>query len=225
MFDVSDAHRFRKSVAGLCMILCPVLFLAASIVAPGFDSDEAAFAALIAESPDAFAASQALALAGWALFVPAVLGLMHMLRERGTTEGHLGGLLAIVGTVAAIAQTGSGLALWQAGSAEQTAALMTALNDSTLATVVLFILPLGVTLGAVVLGWALYRMHFAEPWVATAVGGAGILFAIGSVAYSQAIYIAASAVLLAGFGMLGRRVLSESVEDWDHTPQLAAGTR
>src|SRR5688572_1837926 len=99
MSYVSDAHRFRKTMAGLCMIGAPVLFLASSLIAPGFDSDEATFVGKIAGDAEAFATSQILLLCGWALFIPIVMSLMHMLREKGAGEGHLGGSLAIIGTI------------------------------------------------------------------------------------------------------------------------------
>lgn len=225
MFDVSDAHRFRKTIAGLCMILAPVFFLAASIVTPGFDSSERAFAELITSDRDAFGAAQALAFAGWALFIPAVLGVVHMLRERGVAEGHLGGLLALLGAVGGIAQCGAGLAMWQSGPTQQVAGLLVGLGDSVAATVLLFVLPFGVTLGTILLAWGLYRRRFAPTWMAACLGLAGIVFAIAALTYSQEIYIAASVILLAGLGALGLRVLQESVEDWEHTPELAAGAR
>ena len=34
MMTLSDAHGFRKAVAGICMLLAPLAFLAAAIVTP-----------------------------------------------------------------------------------------------------------------------------------------------------------------------------------------------
>lgn len=222
MSYVSDAHRFRKTMAGLCMIGAPVLFLASSLMAPGFDSDEATFVGKIAGDAEAFATSQILLLCAWALFVPIVMSLMHMLREKGAGEGHLGGAVAMLGTICAIAQAGFGLALWKMVETDQAqaASMLTAFNDSTLAAAILFFLPLGVTVGGIVLSWALYRLHFVPAWMAAAVGGSAILFAAGSMAFSQPLFIAASAVALIGFGSMGLMVLNESVEDWEHTPEF-----
>ena len=55
---------------------------------------------------------------------------------------------------------------------------------------------------------------------ANCIGGSAILYAIAALAYSQALFIAASAVLLIGSGALGMVVLRESVEDWEHTPEF-----
>ena len=230
MSYVSDGHRFRKTMAGLCMIGAPALFLLSALVAPGFDSDEAAAVGLIAGDAEAFATSQILLLAAWALFIPVVMSLMHMLREKGAGEGHLGGSLAIVGTIAAIAQCGFGLALWKMVETDQgqAASMLAAFNDSTLPALILFLLPLGVTLGGIVLSWALYRLHFVPAWMAAMIGSSAILFAAGAITYEQSLYIAASAAALVGFGALGLMVLNESVEDWEHTPEfhgIGIGTR
>src|SRR4051795_3838950 len=77
MFGISDAHHFRKMVAGFCMVFAPLCMLV------GFLAD-----------PDA---SYAFLFAGAVLMVPASLGLMHMLREREVALGHVGGGLSLVG--------------------------------------------------------------------------------------------------------------------------------
>lgn len=222
MSYVSDGHRFRKTIAGVCMIGAPVLFLLSALTAPGFDADEATAVGLIAGDADAFATSQVLLLAAWALFIPVVMSLMHMLRERGAGEGNLGGTLALVGTVAAIAQAGFSLALWKMVETDQAQAtsVLTALNDSTVPALILFFLPLGVTVGGIVLSWALFRLHFVPAWMAALIGGSAILFALGATSYSQELFIAASAAALAGFGALGLTVLNEPVEDWEHTREF-----
>lgn len=227
MFNPSDPHRFRKSVAGLCMIGAPLLFLAATIITPGFDTNESAQLALIAESRDAWITATLLAMGGWALFLVATLGVMHMLRERSVVAGHLGGALALLGTLSAIAGTALGVVLWQMAASTNTAAMTSvyaALNDNAAALIPLSILSLGVTAGYILLAWALYRAHVAPVTVAGALGVAAILFTIAVLVASQALYIIASAFLLVGLGMLGYQVLQESVEDWEHPPQVTGFT-
>lgn len=222
MSHVSDGRSFRKTIAGACMIGAPVLFLLSSLVTPGLDSDEATTVGLIAGDADAYATSQLLLLAAWALFIPVVMSLMHMLRERGAGEGNLGGALAIVGVIAAIAQTGFGLALWKMVETDQGQAtsMLAAFNDSTLAAMILFFLPLGVTVGGVVLSWALFRLHFVPAWMAAMIAGSAVLFALGAITYEESLFIAASVAALIGFGALGLTVLNETDEEWEHTPEF-----
>src|SRR3954464_13208000 len=77
MSGISDAHHFRKMVAGFCMLFAPLCMVV------GFAVD-----------PDA---SYAFLFVGAVLMVPAALGLMHMLREREVAFGHLGGGLSLIG--------------------------------------------------------------------------------------------------------------------------------
>jgi len=217
---VSDAHRFRKTMAGLCMIGAPVLFLISSLVAPGLDSDEATAVGLIAGDTSAFATSQLLAMAGWALFLVAIMAMMHMLREKGATEGHVAGFLGVVGTLCAIAQTGFMLALWRVVESDSAAGVTLLEEMDGLAAVILFMLPIGVTLGGVLFSWALFRHHVVPAWMAAMIGAAGITFAIGSFSYATGLFIGASALLLVGLGAMGAMVLSETVEEGEHTPEF-----
>src|SRR6266496_289316 len=113
MMQISDAHHFRKLVAGACMIAAPLLFLAASIVHPKVETDAAQQIAIVAVHQDRWLISTLLVLAGFVLFVPAILGLMHMLRERGVAFGNVGGAFALLGLVAAAAMAGFQLVVWQ----------------------------------------------------------------------------------------------------------------
>src|SRR3954451_11612820 len=77
MFGISDAHHFRKMVAGFCMVFAPLCMLVGFLVDPD--------------------AEYAFLFAGAVLMVPAMLGLMHMLREREVAIGHLGGGMSLIG--------------------------------------------------------------------------------------------------------------------------------
>jgi hypothetical protein len=220
MSYVSDAHRFRKTMAGLCMIGAPVLFLLGSLLTPGFSENEATQVGLIAADEGMFLTATVMQLAGWGLFLVAVMAMMHMLREKGARDGHVGGTLALIGTVCALAQTGFLLALWQVAKTDQAAATSMLSGFDGIAQALLFFVPLGVTLGGIVLSWALYRHHFVAPWMAAAIGISAVCFLLGSVTFSQELYIAASALLLVGFGALGSMILRESMEEWEHTPEF-----
>ena len=94
MMTLSDAHGFRKAVAGICMLLAPLAFLAAAIVTPTIDSThEGAILRGVASNPDRFYIATLLIIISIVFLVPAVLGLMHMLRERRVAWGHAGGAL------------------------------------------------------------------------------------------------------------------------------------
>jgi hypothetical protein len=221
MFGSSDPHRFRKTIAGLCMFGAPVLFLIGALVAPKLDSDEATLLGNVAAHADRALTSSLLVLAGMTLFMVAILGLMHMLRERGVAYGHAGGTLALVGIVGAIANATLGLVIWSMagnGGRGQMVALLHDISHSTATLIVLFALPVLLTLGLIVLCWGLTANHIAPLWMTLPLGLSGVCYAIGTMSYSQPLYIVASALVLIGLAPIGRMVLVESTEDWEHSP-------
>src|SRR5215218_6407680 len=130
---LSDAHHSRKMVAGACMVVAPILLLAAMVIHPASDMDEATQVATIADNLDAWYAAHLIVLVSIVLTVPALLGLMHMLRERQVTLGHVGGGLAMLGLLAFVGIVAMELVLWQlVGDGDPAAAvsLLNALNES-----------------------------------------------------------------------------------------------
>lgn len=229
---MSNAHHFRKTVAGACMVLAPLLFLASAVVTPKLDADGSDQLALLSGHEDRWFTSQALAMVGLVLFVPAVLGLMHMLREREVAAGHLGGALALVGTLAAAAAVGLGFALWQmaAGGADaaQMGALADRLTDTTGIVALVFVPTLLIAVGMVVLAYGLWRARAVHPLMAACVAVGAVVLDLGlGMLASAPMAIVGAAVLVVGLGTIGWHVLRESDADWEHTPTWtpAAGMR
>ena len=222
--SLSNSHHFRKMVAGACMVLAPLLLLVAAVIHPGFETDEAAQIGVIADSRDAYFAAQLLGLASIVLAIPAVLGLMHMLREREVTAGHLGGGFALIGLVAFAAATGIGFVLWQATATGADQAEMVALlervMESTGVIVAVWLMTFAFPLGVLALAAGLMRARAVTPLVggALAVGAVGV--ALASPLGMSWMLIAAAALLVVGFGATGLMVLRETDAEWEHTPEF-----
>src|SRR5262245_49987570 len=95
---LSNATRFRRTTAGLCLIIAP-LFLFISDLLQTRDPSKS-----IEELLDTIATNQlaneiafAFAIYGFALMVPAVVGIIHLLRHRSVALGHIGGTFVIIG--------------------------------------------------------------------------------------------------------------------------------
>ena len=220
---LSDAHHFRKLVAGACMVLAPLVLLVATVVHPDVKTDEAAQLAVIADNLDAWLAAHLLALAAIALSVPAVLGLMHMLREREVALGHVGGGLAMLGLLAYVGIVAiEGFVGWQMGEAGDRAAmvaLLTSINESAAIVIPFFILSLAFAVGMICLAVGLYRARAVQSWMAICLGVGAVLLAISGPAAATWLGIVAAAFLVVGFGSIGRMVYRESDEAWEHTPE------
>ena len=230
--SLSDAHHFRKMVAGACLIIAPLLFLASSIVMPGIDEDAGAYLANAADSPDAWYAMSLLALLSLVFVIPAALGLMHMLREREVAAGHVGGALVLAGVVALAAMTAVDMVVWQmtkGGDTAQMTALLDRVQNADGITVPLLGGAMAFALGWVVLAWGLVRARAIHPAIAGAVIVGALAFAVGFATFSQPLIVAAAALFTLGSGAIGLMVLRETDADWEHTPEFhgfraAAGT-
>ena len=236
MSRLSDSHHFRKTIAGMCMIVAPLLLVVGMIVHPESKTDVGDQLAVVSANMDQWYAAHLILAISLVLAVPAVLGLMHMLREREVAYGHLGGGLAMVGLLATMGVVAmEGFVGWQAGAATGSdQAAMTALfervTETTGIVIPFFVMSFAFTVGMLFLAAGLYRARAVQSWTAAMLGLGSIVFAVGSGMAENTVAVIGAAVLLVGFFQVGRMVLSESDEEWEHTPEYSgfrhlAGTR
>lgn len=220
---ISDTHHFRKLVAGACMVLGPLFLLVAMVIHPETDTGEAAQLTAIADNLDAWYAAHLLVLVSIVLAIPALLGLMHMLREREVALGHLGGGLGLVGLVAFTGIVAiDGFVGWQMGAAGdrgEMVALLERLYETAGVTIPLFFMSFAFTLGMLLLALGLYRARAIQSWMAVCIAVGVLLLAFGGPAALGWMAIVGAAFLFVGLGSVGRMVLSETDEQWEHTPE------
>jgi hypothetical protein len=204
------------------MVVAPFVLLVAAVVHPASDMDEAAQVATIADNLDAWYVAHLLAFVAIVLMVPALLGLMHMLRERQVALGHVGGGLAILGLLAFTGIVGMELVMWQmagAGDTAEAVALLERLNETAGIVIPFVILSFGFALGTACLAVGLYRARAVQSWMAVFVAVGAILFGFAVATAMNWLAIVAAAFLLVGLGAIGRMVLRETDEAWEHTPE------
>ena len=195
MFGISDAHHFRKMVAGFCMLFAPLCMLVGFVVDPD--------------------AEYAFLFAGAVLMVPAALGLMHMLREREVALGHMGGGLSLLGLMGM-----AGLIGMDVGG---TTDLVDRVDHLTGVGNWMFVATMGFGLGCAVLGMGLFRAHVVPSWAAACLMVGGIAFDVALLAASAGIAIAAAAAFVVAMSTTGLMVWRESDDAWEHTPALGGG--
>jgi hypothetical protein len=178
--------------------------------------------ATIADNLDAWYVAHLLALAAIALMVPAVLGLMHMLRERQVALGHVGGGLAMLGLLAFTGIVAMELVMWQmaaAGSTREAVTLLERLNETAGIVIPFVVVSFGFALGLAALAVGLYRARAVQSWMAISVAAGAIVFGFAIATAMNWLAIVAAAFLVVGLGAVGRVVLSETDEAWEHTPE------
>lgn len=223
MFSLKDAHHFRKMVAGMCMLVAPLLLLVGAVVHPGRSTDVADQLAIVAANQDAWYAAHLIELLAIVLFLPVILGLMHMMREREPALGHIGGALALVGLMATTAVvTIEGLVGWQAGAqnSAEMVALFERMTESAGIVVPVLAMSFALSLGVIVMMWGLVRSRVVPAWVGAAVTSAALCLAVAGPLASGILSIVGGSLLVVGIGTIGRMVATESDEDWEHTPDF-----
>jgi hypothetical protein len=205
-------QRFRKTASGLCLIAAPAVLFAGTAVHPGLRAGAAAQLELIANHPNQWYLNHILGVVSMLLFIPAIVSLVELLREREPTWGYVGGALAIVGTVGFIGlMTIFGFVAWQMttfGDQAQMAELFRRLNHTAGVAIPFRAMPFAFVIGMVCVAIGLYRGRIARmPCLAIAVGP--ILFAIGGQVEQVALMIPASGMMTVGLGSIGLRILRE----------------
>jgi hypothetical protein len=204
------------------MVVAPVFLLVATVIHPASDMDEATQVATIADNLDAWYVAHLLALISIAVMVPAVLGLMHMLREREVAFGHVGGGLAMLGLFAFTGIVAIELVMWQlaaGGNIREAVALLERLNETAGIVIPFVIVSFGFSLGVACLAIGLYRARAVQSWMAVSVAAGAILFGVAIGSAMNWLAIVAAAFLVVGLGAIGRMVLRETDEAWEHTPE------
>jgi hypothetical protein len=217
----SDSQHLRKMVAGACMLLAPLVMLIAAVVSPELETKAGAQLTTAADNLDRFYISNLLGMIALILLVPAVLGLMHMVRERRAGYGALGGGLTVLGTLASLVGCGVGFAIWQMADDGVQAADVSALHglmNTAGAVIPVYALGLVMAIGAAILGAGLYLARVVDWWMALFFAGGIVCINVAFLAGTVALLIVGAALTLVGLGSMGLMVLRESDADWEHTP-------
>ena len=100
------------------------------------------------------------------------------------------------------------------------AALLTRVHDTAGVSVAFFFGTFALAAGLVLLAAGLMRAHAAHWTSAGSLAVGAVLFVVASATFSTGLMIVAAAFTVVGFVPIGLRVLDESEEDWEHTPEV-----
>jgi hypothetical protein len=221
---MTAAHRTRRLIAGTGMVLAPLLLLVSAIIQPELKDATLGQLTVIAGDLDGWYASQAFALAALAASIPAILGLMHMLRERQWLAGTIGGGLALIGVLFAAGTVALALVQWEmmrfGVPIPVTAAVIDDLKNTAGMEIPFLILPFAFAIGMLVLAGGLGISRVVNPVMALLIGAGAVGVLVGYAIASVTLVIVAAAVLLVGLGTTGLLVLRETDAEWEHTPEF-----
>ena len=203
MFNVT----FRRRLAGLALIGAFATLLISELVGPrGTDTNLELLDAVAADRAG-YLASALLVLASTVLFIPAVLGILGLVRERARVIGHLGvgfGFLGALGHTAFVTYALFVAELADAGPRAQMAALLDDLDSGLAGIVMPFIMSFALSL--LLMGIALYRARAVPRWVLLVVTAA-VVIELAAPTGTLAAAVLKQGLVTVGFGYLGVRLL------------------
>jgi hypothetical protein len=223
VFKIWNAANFRRSVAGISLLLAPVLFAAAEMVGPETSGDASAQLAAYASHRGAQLASVLLGIGSFMLFLPALFGLLQQVRRRGVVYAHVAAVMVVYAAVANAALFGVNLMFWEMAKPGLDRTAMAALLDGLQHEKVGVPLLLGhymLAFGFILLGIGLWRASLTPRWAALLV----ILFPVADILVGflpvDALVgdLISNAFGIVGFATLGLKLLATPDATWDQAP-------
>jgi hypothetical protein len=222
---LSNATKFRRITAGLCLILAPLFLLISNLLQTRAPISTENLLDAISANAVANEVSFGFALYGFTLMIPAVIGIVHLLRHRSVALGHIGGTLLIIGMVSFAFVAGTEAILYIAGAdPTMNRAALIALNDRIGMSVVYNLINLtevfGYLFGTIIFAIAIFRARIVPSVIP-------ILLAVAIVARftlaSFYVGIVTSDVLyFTAFAFIGFFVLRQSDDEWERPPERSA---
>lgn len=227
MLKINHASDFRRTVAGLCMISAPLAFMVSEGIYSLYFSQESdrQFFAMVDGRFGLWIGATLLGMLAAVLFIPAVVGMVHPIRNRGVVLGHIGGALAVVGAVGYAAHQMMFVVLGEMarieGRREAVTSVSERLDESVvIGVLVMLVFLLSFSLGLILLTSGLFRAGVAPVWSPVFVF-LSILPAFVPVSGDYAGY-AGFVLLAAGLGVIGVKVLRMSDEEWERGVEASA---
>ena len=212
-----DTANFRRTLAGICLIIQPFINLISVAISPRQSTDTSEQLAMIGVHPTRFLIANLLDLLWLLLLIPAVLGLLHLLRSGGALFGHIGGGFVLAGAVGAAAYRGVNLGQLQVGeSGLRQGQVLTAFGQPSLGSVVVMLISaIGLVIGYALLAVGLWRTRAAPRGASGLIVAFLVVDIVGLAAgANKGVLLVAHTLLLVGLGWIGVKMLAMSDAQW-----------
>lgn len=212
-----DTTNFRRTLAGICLITQPFLNLISVAISPRQSTDTSEQLAMIGAHPTRFLIANLLDLLWLLLLIPAVLGLLHLLRSGGAILGHIGCGFVLAGAVGAAAYRGVNLGHLQVvESSLKQGQVLTAFGQPSLGSgVVMLISAIGLVIGYALLAVGLWRTRAAPRGASGLIVAFLVVDIVGLAAGgNKGVLLVAHTLLLVGLGWIGVKMLAMSDAQW-----------
>ncbi|WP_182881490.1 hypothetical protein [Microbispora sp. H10949] len=215
---LTNANSFRRVAAGASLVLAPLCLLlgmAADPSEPGVEDP-----LVYAHNPGAVGVSATLLHYAWILWVPGVIGLVHLVRRKGVVLAHIAGVMAVLGLVnfsALMISDFFDIVAYQMLPADQAEKLMQ--DAAQPAVIAAWQMPgmIGSFLGLVLVAVAYARAGRAGWWFPAGVLAGIIVWLFGASAWNLVLGLGGPVILLVVFGVVGVSMIRMRDEEWAAT--------
>ncbi|GAA4925752.1 hypothetical protein HD597_011497 [Nonomuraea thailandensis] len=220
---LTDANTFRRLAAGACLVLAPLCLLLGMVTDP---TDPGPYDPLAyARNPAAVGVSATLLHYAWVLFVPGVIGLVHLVRRKGVVLANLAGALTVLGLInfsSLMISDFFDIVLFQRLPAEQAHKIME--EAAQPAMIAAWQLPgmIGSFLGLVLVAVAYARSGRAGWWFPVGVLGGIAVWIYGASSWNELLGFGGPVVLLLVFGFVGVSIIRMPDAEWSGAPAVGA---
>jgi hypothetical protein len=219
MLKITDANNFRRTVVGLCLIAAPLVLILSGYIDPDPTGGAADLVQTMAEHPERSQAANIVWIISSILFVPALVGLLYLIRDRGVVLVHIGVGLSLIAAVGRAVWVGFQIVLnglIQSGIDPEQLSAVVESGPPNAGFVIVLLMSAGCTfLGMIILAISLWRGRVAPLWVAACIIAAIVWVSIPPLNTIMPQVDIGGALLLVGFGWVGLKVLRMSDADWE----------
>lgn len=205
-----DARRLPRIAMTAALVLAPLTGIVAAVALPALRTTRSAEITAIAAHQDRFYVYALFILLSSYLLVPAVFGIMALLRDRAPGWAFVAGVVTQTGLLVAIGDAATEFLYWQMGAPGADHAQMLALAEryEDGSSLVYTIGGLATLVGIALTSVALWRTRVAPRWTAVALLAGTVGNVAGFSMANQAVLIGSYVVLLAAFLPMATRLLT-----------------
>jgi len=199
--------RFRRTAAGLCLIIGPLLLAAANLLSTQSDTNPEADLTTLATNGGREQISIMLFLLGFTLIVPGAFGMLALIRDRGKLLGNVGITLAVPGLMAFAGLVTNGVAnigIARAVPPAQGLTIIKSMENTGAANVIVLLGLLALPLGIIMLTFGVWRARVAPIWAPLLVVAAFAAVVVGEGMIGG---IVGDLLMFIGLGAVGLRMI------------------
>ncbi len=222
MLKIWNAANFRRTVTAISLVIAPVLFAATEFLsAPGTDSnDPMDLLTQMAQHHNQLLQGAVIGSITAILFIPALMGLIHVLSGRGIVLGHLGGGLALLGNAIVLILNGANFGLWaMTAPGIDLTTMVPAVNAMSASPILnaLFMSHWFFALGFILLGIGLWQSRAVPRFSGVFIVLAVLVDFIFGTIFGDAILVSilSNALMIIGFGGVAWSLLATSDTLWE----------